>query len=443
MNKPGRPLLNRRGFLTGAMATGALVGLGGGRALAHARLAAASAGIRAEEWHSLPLNDGRTVTAEAQDLGGDFQLARATDGSFEPSRTFVSEVDWSSGPFNMAGLRWVADVPEGTALTVEVRGSLDGLQWGPWTPVGHVMEARGDEELVSEETFSDAVEFGRARALQYRLTLETTDPGLTPVVRRVTATRIDALDSPRLEDLDARGQSIPFRVGNGARPTARLIPRDGPGGWGPGYIAPDSNDYWEPYSGLYPFQFVTIHHTAWANNPENPVATMRAVWYYHAITLGWGDVGYHFLVDQHGNVYQGRHGGDGTEGGHVSRYNHYNCGICLMGQFEPRAPKVPPGGEPTAAALDSAMRMAALQAAFRGLNPLEQAAYPKPNGSCRPQLINHRICGHRDWGRGASCVRTACPGINVYKHLPAIRDAASALIPSIRDFHLLDILNHR
>jgi hypothetical protein len=432
-------LLGRRGFLVGSGALGAM--LLSGRAVAQARLEAAAAGIRARDWHSLPRDDGSTAPAGPEERGGDFQLGRGADGAYEPSRTFESEVFQSDGWFNMVGMHWVADVPEGTSLEVQVRGSLDGTQWSPWTPVGHVLEARGDAELSSvAETFADAVELGRARAMQYRLVLETQNPALSPVVRRVTATQLDALDSPRLEDLNARGTAIPFRVGNGGPPTARLILRDGPAGWGPTDFEPGSPLYWEPYAGVYPTEFVTIHHTAWANNPENPVATMRAVWYYHAITLGWGDIGYHFLVDPHGNVYQGRDGGHATEGGHVSRYNHYNIGICLMGQFHPGAPGVPPGGEPTAEALDSAMRMAALEAAYWGLNPLESAAYPKSDGSCRPKLVNPRICGHRDWGRGASCVRTLCPGINVYKHLPAIREQAAALMPDIRDFHLMHIL---
>jgi hypothetical protein len=433
-------LLGRRGFLMGSGALGAL--LLTRRAVAQARLDAAAAGIRARDWHSLPRNDGSTARAGGpEELGGDFQLGRGADGAFEPSRTFESEVFQSAEWFNMVGMHWVADLPEGTSLEVQVRGSLDGTQWGVWTPVGHVLEARGDEEpSAAAETYTDAVEFGRARAMQYRLILGTENPAVSPVVRRVTATQLDSLDSPRLEDLDARGRSIPFRVGNGAPPTARLILRDGPSGWGPTDFAPGSPLYWEPYAGVYPTEFVTIHHTAWANNPENPVATIRAVWYYHAITLGWGDIGYHFLVDQYGNVYQGRDGGHATEAGHVSRYNHYNIGICLMGQFHPGAPGVPPGGEPTAEALDSAMRMAALESAYWGLNPLEQATYPKPNGSCRPPLVNPRICGHRDWGRGASCVRTLCPGINVYKHLPAIREQAVALMPHIHDFHLMQIL---
>jgi len=432
-------LLGRRGFLVGSGAVGAM--LLGGRAIAQARLDAAAAGIRARDWHSLPRNDGSTAPAGPEERGGDFQLGRGSDGAYEPSRTFESQVFQSDGWFNMVGMHWVADVPEGTSLEVQVRGSRDGTQWSPWTPTGHVLEARGDEELPGgAETFTDAVELGRARAMQYRLVLKTQNPARSPVVRRVTATQLDALDSPGLEDLDSRGRAIPFRVGNGGPPTARLILRHGPNGWGATDYAPGSPLYWEPYAGVYPTEFVTLHHTAWANTPENPVATMRALWYYHTLTLGWGDIGYHFLVDHYGNVYQGRDGGHATEGGHVSRYNHYNIGICLMGQFHPGAPDVPPGGEPTAEALDSAMRMAALESAYWGLNPLESAAYPKPEGACRPVLINPRICGHRDWGREASCVRTLCPGINVYKHLPTIREQAAALIPSIRDFHLMRLL---
>jgi hypothetical protein len=432
-------LLSRRGLLKGSAALGAL--LLSEQALAQARLEAAAAGIRSYDWHSMPRQDGSTVQAGPDDVGGDFQLRRDATGAFEPSRTFESAVFQAAGSFNMAGMHWVAEVPQGTTLEVQVRGSGDGVRWSPWTPVGHVLEARGDEEIpAGGEMFADAVELGRTRAMQYRLILETTDRALTPVVRRVTATQIDALGAPTLAMLDASGQGIPFRVGNGGAPNARLIPRSGSNGWGPANYAPGNPLWWEPYAGVYPTQFVTIHHTAWVNNPENPVATMQALWYYHTITLGWGDVGYHFIVDQYGNVYQGRAGGHATEGGHVARYNHYNIGICLMGQFHPGAPDVPPGGEPTPEALDSAVRMAALEAAWWGLDPLGKGIYPKPDGSCRPQLYNYRICGHQDWGRGDSCIRTLCPGINLYTRLPEIRQRVAALIPNIHEWHLMQAL---
>ena len=447
---------DRRTFLKGALAAGALLGTSdlvhtpttataAGMQSASLTSSAAAAGVRSRDWHTLPRHDGSTIEATGADADGDLQLLRNSDGSFQTSRTFVSEAQRVPGRFNMVAMHWVADLPAGTTIAVEVRSSPDGALWSGWSLVGHEIEAREQRENVSSyETFTDAVECGRANLMQYRITLTTSDPGVSPTVHRVTATQIDALDAPTLADLDARGKAIPFRVGNGSSPTARLILRDGPNGWGPGFIAPEDPRYWEPYSGVYPNQFVTIHHTAGANNPENPVATLRAIWYYHAIYLGWGDIGYHFLIDQYGNVYQGRDGGDSTEGGHVYRYNHYNCGISLLGQFHPGAKDVPyAGGEPTPAALDSAMRMAALESAYHGFSPLEQHAYPKPSAGCRPKLTNYRVCAHRDWGRAGSCVATVCPGNNVYKHLAAIRQQAAALIPDIKDFHLMEILNRK
>lgn len=446
MTKHRPSSMSRRTFVKSSIATGALFGLGASRTLALPSMAA-SAPIRAHNWTTLPRNNGQTIEASPNDLGGDLQLLRNDDGSFQASRSFVSAVQSTQHRFNMVGMRWVADVPESTTMTVELRGSVNGRDWSVWGMVGHLMDGREERGAASaDETWTDAVEMGRATMMQYRITLTTSDPRVSPTVRRVTATQIDALDSPTLADLDSRGRAIPFRVGNGGPPSARLILRDGPLGWGPEFNASELPEddflYWPPESGVYPTEFVTIHHTAGVNNPENPVATVRAIWHYHATYAGnaWGDIGYQYLVDQYGNVYQGREGGHATVGAHVGTYNHHNIGISLLGQFQPGATGVPPSGEPTAAALDSAMRMAALQAAYWGFDPLQRHAYPKPNTSCRPQFDNFRICSHRDWHRGQCGRATACPGDNLYLHLPAIRQQAAALIPQINDFHLMSIL---
>jgi hypothetical protein len=58
------------------------------------------------------------------------------------------------------------------------------------------------------------------------------------------------------------------------------------------------------------------------NQKADPAATMRAIYYYHAVTQGWGDIGYNFLVDWHGNVYEGRYGGTNVVGGHSLQYNY-------------------------------------------------------------------------------------------------------------------------
>jgi hypothetical protein len=448
----------RRSFLKRSLAAGALIGLG----MSHTealRMAAAAANIRARDWHTTPRNDDQTFETAAGSRDGDLRLLSNADGSFQSQRTFVSAVHQAASPYNMVGMQWVADVPPGTSLAVEVRGSADGANWTAWMPVGHLLEQRESAtNRAPDVTFADAVDLSRAQAMQYRLILGTSNPAISPVVRQVTATQIDALDAPTLQELDARGQATPFMLesqqlrgldldmemesskalGQTDPPFTRFVPRDGPLGWGPGEVPPEL--YWPPLSGVYPYQFVTIHHTAGVNNPEKPLATVRAIWYFHAITLGWGDIGYHFLVDQFGNVYEGRDGGDSTEGGHVFRYNHYNCGVSLLGQFQPGAPDVPPGGEPSRAALLSATIMAALEAAYHKFDPLQQHTYPKPPDSCRPQLTNYRVSGHRDWGRDGSCVATACPGDNLYKHLPTIRRRASRLAPIMARSPLIRIL---
>lgn len=444
MSTKSRSLLSRRTFLKGSLATGALLGLGLAPRDTLKALAEAS-GIRAHEWHTLPRNGGQTDEGGAADRGGDLQLLRNPDGSFQPQRVFESSVQSGSRRFNTVGMHWVADVPPGTTMKVEVRG-VEAGRWTGWALVGHELPAREDwAEAASDETFTDVVEMGRASAMQYRITLTTNDGRLSPTVRRMSATQIDALDAPTLGDLDRRGRAIPFRVGSGAPPTARLIPRLGPNGWGPSFAPTDFDPadprYWANSTEQYPYQFVTIHHTAGANNPENPVAAVRGVWYYHAVTLGWGDVGYHFLVDQLGNVYEGRAGGNGTEAGHAFRFNLYNCGVVLLGQFQPGATDVPyEAAQPTPEALDSAMRMAALQAAYYGFNPQEYHTYPLGGNCRRAPIKNYRLCSHRDWGQTGTCIATSCPGDNVYQHLGPMREQAAALVPSIHDFHLINIL---
>ena len=49
-----------------------------------------------------------------------------------------------------------------------------------------------------------------------------------------------------------------------------------------------------------------VHHTATSNGDLDPAATVRAIYYYHAVTRGWGDIGYNYLIDAQGRIYEGR-----------------------------------------------------------------------------------------------------------------------------------------
>ncbi|MBT2489971.1 FG-GAP repeat protein [Streptomyces sp. ISL-96] len=170
-------------------------------------------------------------------------------------------------------------------------------------------------------------------------------------------------------------------------------------------------------------QAVFIHHTVDSNNyscAESP-AMIRAIYAYHVTPRsgydGWKDIGYNFLVDKCGQIFEGREGGADLPvlGAHTFGFNSYSTGIALLGNFET--------GKPTQAALDSAARVAAWKLGQYGVSPtgtvtLEAAADTGKYKKGQMATLN-TISGHRDG------FATACPGANLYSKLPAIRKFAS------------------
>src|SRR5207237_8806423 len=82
-----------------------------------------------------------------------------------------------------------------------------------------------------------------------------------------------------------------------------------------------------------------VHHTVTDDGGNGQVAaTIRSIYYYHAVTRGWGDIGYNYLVDKYGNVWTGRQGGDNTEAGHAYGWNKGSIGIAAMGTYSVTQP---------------------------------------------------------------------------------------------------------
>ena len=84
---------------------------------------------------------------------------------------------------------------------------------------------------------------------------------------------------------------------------------------------------------------------------QDPVAEVQAIYYYHAVTRGWGDIGYNYLADGYGNLYEGRYGGDDVIGAHTARWNTGALGVALLGCYDSGG--CSPGQTPSAAALDA------------------------------------------------------------------------------------------
>lgn len=85
---------------------------------------------------------------------------------------------------------------------------------------------------------------------------------------------------------------------------------------------------------------LVVHHTAQTvtGDARSGVERMRAVYQYHATNRGWGDIGYNYIIDDTGQIYEGRAGGDNVVSGHAYCNNVGTLGIALMGNFEVEEP---------------------------------------------------------------------------------------------------------
>jgi hypothetical protein len=161
-------------------------------------------------------------------------------------------------------------------------------------------------------------------------------------------------------------------------------------------------------------QKLVVHHTAGANGEsgEAAKATIRSIYYYHSVTQGWGDIGYHFLIDAAGVVYKGRHShapgstadtptgenaaGQGVTAGHAFGYNSGTVGVAMLGTFSTV--------DATEATKSALRNFLTAKAKAHGLDTAKQGLYTNPlNGT---QATFENLPGHREVPDNA----TDCPG---------------------------------
>ena len=160
--------------------------------------------------------------------------------------------------------------------------------------------------------------------------------------------------------------------------------------WG---ARPPTNDY-----SPHPYYIkLTLHHAAGfsADNIDEGKEQLRAIQDLHQVVRGWSDIGYHFVVDKAGNIYQGRP--ETVIGAHVLDNNTGNIGVCVLGCYHP--PELYCGDWLTDATTNS---LVALYAWISGEYNYD------------PNVLK----GHRDYPYND----TSCPGNNVYEKLSWFRD---------------------
>lgn len=179
-------------------------------------------------------------------------------------------------------------------------------------------------------------------------------------------------------------------------------------------------------------QVAFVHHTAETNGYSctQSAAIMRSMMEYHIKSNGWNDLGYNFVVDKCGKIFEGRAGGIDlpVHGAHTYGFNSYSTGIAVMGRFDNY-----PGGYVNARIDRAVARIAAYKLGQYGVDPTGEVTLTAlgdtgvyQNGE---EATLKTISGHRDG------YNTVCPGDDLYSQLPEIRryaasPAASSAIPT-------------
>ena len=376
--------------------------------------------------------------------------------------------------FLVAGFTWVGgtDLPEGVRIYLRVR---ENGTWSPWYLNEEADSGRDDRETAGTGEFvtggADAVQasvVGTSLPAGLKLVLVPSQPQGEEVLDSGDVSTTDAAPTPVVEEAAAwqpgtgraetsgsiGGSAVPSApelttplTTSAVSTTAGLSPSTAPvsvpaavsaavpagttanglpvpvttrAEWG----ANASYMSWDPdYESA---GHVVVHHTAGTNNYSagQSASIVRGIYYYHAVTLDWGDIGYNFLIDKYGTVFEGRSGsvaapaGEMSVGAHARGVNTGTMGLSMMGDYS--------SVSPSEAQLSSVGRMAGWFLKRAGITDANGRAglhvWTTERYQAGSTISMPRILGHRDVGY------TTCPGDVGYSKLGTIRTIAQTQI---------------
>lgn len=346
-------------------------------------------------------------------------------------------------PFTLAGLTWVGPVTIGTEFKVRVRESgvwsaWFKLEYGEYQGVG-----KDGTESTDTRVGSDPLLTGLADGVE--VIMENTS-GVVPSQMKVTLVNSQVTKQDRnlgqqsirmaTTDTGMQSQAVAALVGAAVSPQGALVARPRivtRAEWG-------ADETWRdpvPRVGTTLLAGI-VHHTASTNNytADQAPAQMRNLYAYFTKSLNYADMGYNFLVDKYGTIYEGRSGcavgavdcdsaSVPVQGAHTAGLNINTFGVSAIGNYDVLAPENP------GAMVESIASLMAWKLAPYGLDPNATASIMSTDTSGSSKFsagqtaITQVISAHRDVGK------TVCPGRYLYPYMAEIRARATTLLAPV------------
>jgi len=301
-------------------------------------------------------------------------------------------------PFSTIGVSWTGSSETPPAIEVHTASG--------WMSLGNVgaepdlgpddgsTEAVAAEQVTGDERFSEPFWVGDANGYRVRARRGVRDATVHLIRTRTVMVPVLQQDQAGAAAAPHDGPAIHGRSEWGAAPPASS-PTTAPA-----------------------VKMAIVHHTAGSNNytPEQVPSIIAGIQTYHQRSQGWNDIGYNFLVDKFGRIWEGRAGGIGAAvvGAHASGANTGSVGVSVLGDYT--------SSGASAAAIAAVGAVIGWKFALHGVdaNATTTVTGNESNKFTPGQVVTlPTIVGHRDVGT------TSCPGM-IQGQLDLIRSFAAA-----------------
>ncbi|MDR6227200.1 golvesin C-terminal-like domain-containing protein [Desmospora profundinema] len=351
-----------------------------------------------------------------------------TPGGQGNSGEYISSPIPAEMEFTAVGVHWMDETPgqskqkPNESVHLYLRVSDDGEDWTEWHEV-HTEHIMGPDDEVSEETFSELI-FETGRYMQFKVHMES-NRGKKPRISDIKLTALNSKEDQETAKTDTQMVSLGSMIFDSVEAAVNRPDIVSRAGWGADeslrYI--DGEEDW-PRQYAESVTHLSVHHTDTPNTDESngitPEERIRNIYYFHAKTRGWGDIGYNAIIGYNGKIYEGRKGKDdevltpGVVGAHTYSFNNGSFGVSMLGNFE-RADL--PGHMQ-----EALEELLAYQADLHGIDPMGKKDFVRNYEYDNPNIPKKdpdvpTLQGHKDFPRAY----TACPGGFTHKKLNEIR----------------------